>query len=63
VNVYLKIYGSQTNLQHLHIGFWLQGRPFHWSVIIMEFIAVDSQGFIDWHIGEKADYIKTNKNI
>jgi hypothetical protein len=29
----------------------------------MEFIADDMQGFIDWHISEEADNVKTNKNI
>jgi hypothetical protein len=60
--ILLELCGSKKNLQHFHNGFGLQGRPFHQSVIIMEFTTDDLHGIIDWHIGEKAD-IKTNKNI
>jgi hypothetical protein len=38
VIIHLKICGSQTNLQQFHNGFSLQGRPFHHSVIVVEFV-------------------------
>jgi hypothetical protein len=59
----LKICGSQTNLQQFYNGFGLQGRLSHRSVIVVEFIADDSQDFIDWHVSEKAGSVKTKKNI
>jgi hypothetical protein len=40
----LKICGSQTNLQQFSNGFGLQGRPFHQSLIAIEFITDDLQG-------------------
>jgi hypothetical protein len=55
--------GFQTNLQQFHNGFGMQGRPFHQIAIVMEFIADDLQDFIDWHIGEDADSVKSNKKI
>jgi hypothetical protein len=61
--IHLEECGSQTNLQHYHHGSGLQGRPFHQSVIIMEFIADGLQSFIDWHIREEVDNVKTNANI
>jgi hypothetical protein len=45
--IHLKLCGSQANLQQFHNGFGLQGRPFRESVIFMEFIADDFQGFIN----------------
>jgi hypothetical protein len=61
--IHFNVCGSQTNFQRFHNCVKLQGTPFHESVIVMEFIADDMQGFIDWHISEEADYVKTNKNI
>jgi hypothetical protein len=37
----LEKFGSQANLQQFHNGFSLQDRPFHQSVIVMEFITED----------------------
>jgi hypothetical protein len=56
----LKTCDSQTNLQQFHNGFGLQGRPFSHSVIIVEFITDDLQGFIDWYIRLVPDSVKAN---
>jgi hypothetical protein len=58
--VHLKIRGSQANLQQLHDGFNMQGRPFHQCVITMELISDHSQGFVKSNIGEKSD-VKASK--
>jgi hypothetical protein len=44
--IHPKICGSQRNLQQFHNGFRLQGRLFHQSIILMEFIADDPLGLI-----------------
>jgi hypothetical protein len=40
----------------------VQGEPFHLSVIVMELIANDLQGF-NWYISEKTDNANANENI
>jgi hypothetical protein len=60
--IHLNMCGSQTNFQQFLNGFRLQGRPFCQSVIVMEFIADDLQGFIDQYISKHAG-ARTDRNV
>jgi hypothetical protein len=61
--ILLKICDSKTTLLQFRNGFGLQGRLFHQSVIVMEFIVDDLQGFIDWYSSEETDNVKANESI
>jgi hypothetical protein len=52
-----------NKFQQSHDGFYLQDRPFHQCVIIMELISDDLYGFVGWYISEKINNNKANEGI